>query len=81
MKRVLARLLVISAATGGMAFQLMASSSRSRSPTQMKASASEIISRRALLEKARCAEHVLTCRGILTTCAHVATRHGCACLD
>ncbi|CBN77207.1 expressed unknown protein [Ectocarpus siliculosus] len=52
MKRVLACLLVTSAATGGMAFQLMASSSSSRAPTQMKASASESVSRRALLEKA-----------------------------
>ncbi|CAM9312062.1 unnamed protein product [Ectocarpus sp. 13 AM-2016] len=53
MKRVLAYLLVTSAATGGMAFQLMASSSSSRrAPTSMKASGSESLSRLALLEKA-----------------------------
>ncbi|CAM9847718.1 unnamed protein product [Ectocarpus sp. 4 AP-2014] len=53
MKTVLACLLVASAATSGMAFQLMASSSSSsRAPTTMKASGSESVSRRALLEKA-----------------------------
>lgn len=63
MKRVLTCLLFTAAATGGMAFQLMASRSSSRAPTQMKASQSESFSRRALLEKARCARseraHVL----------------------